>query len=146
MNSQFYQKIFLLYFSLTNAISINETNVQNDYELNTLENTNYRIKALTSDSMQTESIILNGSVDSFDQIQRPSFLFWHKLLLICLKYFFIPFWTILGAFSFWGLIVSILVSIQQSIFYVILLFVFNLLHFFLFVKCSELERFIYPTS
>ena len=146
MNSQFYQKIFLLYFSLTNAISINETNVQNDYELNTLENTNYRIKALTSDSMQTESIILNGSVDSFDQIQRPSFLFWHKLLLICLKYFFIPFWTILGAFSFWGLIVSILVSIQQSIFYLILLFVFSLLHLYLSVKCSELERFIYSTS
>ena len=146
MNSQFYQKIFLLYFSLTNAISINETNVQNDYELNTLENTNYRIKALTSDSMQTESIILNGSVDSFDQIQRPSFLFWHKLLLICLKYFFIPLSKSLMAFSLLGLIVSILVSIQQSIFYLILLFVFSLLHLYLSVKCSELERFIYSTS
>ena len=37
MNSQFYQKIFLLSFSLTNASSINETDVQNDYELNTYE-------------------------------------------------------------------------------------------------------------
>ena len=146
MNSQFYQKIFLLYFSLTNAISINNTDVENDYELNTLENTNYKTKALTSDGIQTESIISNDSVDSFDQIQRPSFLFWHKLLLICLKYFFIPLSKSLMAFSLLGLIVSILVSIQQSIFYLILMSVFSLLHLYLSVKCSELERFIYFTS
>ena len=143
MNSQFYQKIFLLSFSLTNASSINETDVQNDYELNTYERIYHKKLEFILADMQTRLKKSNDTVKGPYEISFLGLVRDRKLLYMCLRFLFSGFCFFISVLFFCKFLQS--ESIEESFFYCFLVIVFVLLYFAVYDKCKEMALFINST-